>query len=80
MYPVTEWVTTKTIIHHHDPDTIPCPRCGGRGNLGDGSGSWSIKILPNGDHEITETHCTPTPCPVCKGKGRLRILPLEEYK
>lgn len=47
----------------------PCPQCHGLGHACDGG----ISITQ------TETKIWPaTPCYLCKGKGRVRVLPLED--
>lgn len=70
--------TTVTRIPSPDPDTMRCPNCGGKGHNSDGSSSYVLSILPNGDHEVTTYSRPSTVCAVCKGKGRVRISPLED--
>lgn len=54
------------------PDRLPgwpCPACGGLGHYMDSSASFSpneIRIKPA------------TKCSVCKGKGRVKVVPVEE--
>jgi hypothetical protein len=60
------------VVIRHDPKPKPgwpCPRCYGQGHDSDGYGSWSP----------TETrYRAPTPCYLCKGKGRVNVTPLNE--
>jgi hypothetical protein len=46
-----------------------CPACGGMGHKCDGS----LSIGPDEIRSIS-----PTPCHLCNGKGRVKVLPLED--
>jgi RecJ-like exonuclease len=72
---MTQTITITTIVPRQQG--IACPHCHGTGNLGDGSSSYSMRVLPNGDHEITTSHRDATPCPTCGGKGRVGIVRLD---
>jgi len=55
------------------PPPLPgyaCPRCGGRGNNGDGS----ISV----NYEGTTVIRHPTTCALCLGSGRVNITPIKK--
>jgi RecJ-like exonuclease len=53
-----------------EPGTWPCPRCHGVGDMADGAVTFTGLGF-----QATALDCRkPTPCPLCGGNGRVRVL------